>query len=165
MLTRRPSLQYQCGLLGNKRSENRGSRRNNGDDRRIDGNFASSIRASGSREGRASLAYVRSLSRKELKVQQESTRSVADAAASTVVERLHVIPYSDLVLKRKLDSGLSLIENENCWEDDWKLYMQSQNATLKELAARVQECNPQSNDSTTVAAPQIPVSTLPKISV
>ena len=74
------------------------------------------------------------------------SRSVTDAT----VERMHVIPYSDLVLRRKLDGGLSLIEasesgseREYCWEDAWKLYMQTQTATLKELAARVQECNPQ----------------------
>lgn len=92
------------------------------------------------------------------------SRSVTDAT----VERMHVIPYSDLVLRRKLDGGLSLIEasesgseREYCWEDAWKLYMQTQTATLKDLAARVQECNPQidtiiaSSESAPISVPYL----------
>lgn len=165
MLTRRPSL--HCGatdqsarLLARPCTDFFGSRRiqchhNNigdGSDTRI--NLPSSVQAShisGSRKGRASLAYVRSLSRKGLKAAQQSTNdSVSRSVTDATVERIHVIPYSDLVLRRKLDGGHSLIqasesgsEDEYCWEDAWKLYMKSQKATLKELAARMQECNPQ----------------------
>jgi len=96
---------------------------------------------------------MRSLSRKERKAADPTNRDISVSRSVTdeaTVERLHVIPYSDLLLRRKLDGGLSLIEasetgseSEYCWEDAWKLYMQSQTGTLKELAGRMQECNPQ----------------------
>ena len=83
------------------------------------------------------------------------SRSVADARMHTV------IPYSDLVLRRKLDGGHSLIEateSEYCWEDAWKLYMGSQTATLKELAARMQECKDIDTTSSCSAPAPLPVS-------
>ena len=90
--------------------------------------------------GRASLAYVRSLSKGQ---RASSTNSVNKQAG-----KLHVIPYSELILRRKLDGGLSLIDEASelgegsvCWEEAWKLYMQCQTANLQELSARVRSCN------------------------
>lgn len=163
MLTRRPSLHsgaidHSPPLLteffGSRRIQRHQSNHGDGNDRRINirRSAVQASHISGSRKSRASLAYVRSLSMKGLKAgsQHSTNDSVSRSVTDATVERIHVIPYSDLVLRRKLDGGHSLIEatdsgseSEYCWEDAWKLYMQSQTATLKELAARVLECNPQ----------------------
>jgi hypothetical protein len=104
---------------------------------------------SGSSRNRASLAYVRSLSTKGLKTAKPLT--TADSAnrsvTETVAERMLVIPYGELVLRRNLDgSGHSLIEASesfsNSREEAWKLYMHSQKAALKELSARLEACSP-----------------------
>ncbi|KAG0559717.1 hypothetical protein KC19_10G125100 [Ceratodon purpureus] len=174
MLTRRPSLHFGAidqspplctEFVGSHRIQRHKSNHGDGNDRRID-NGRSAIQAShipGGRKGRASLAYVRGLSMKGLKAgsQQSTKDSVSRSVIDATVERMPVIPYSDLVLRRKLDGGHSLIEatesgseNEYCWEDAWKLYMQSQSVTLKELAARVQECNPQVESASSRPEPE-----------
>lgn len=79
-----------------------------------------------------------------------------------------MIPYSELVLRRKLDGGHALMEatetgseGECNWEDAWKLYMmQSQTATLKELAARMQECNLPIDTTVACSESPLPVSLL-----
>lgn len=104
--------------------------------------------------GHASLAYVRSLSKGQ---RASSTISVNKPA-----EKLLMISYSELILRRKLDGGLSLIdegselgEGSVCWEEAWKLYMQCQTANLQELSARVRSCSLEKDaiPSTTLGAP------------
>lgn len=119
---------------------------------------------------RASLSYIRSFSIKGLEVGQPSTNadSVNRVVTDTAAERMLVISYANLVLRRRLDEGYRLTEADgssssvsaDCWEEAWKLHMRSQTAALKVLSAQVEACSPQITkaESDTSTVEPVPVS-------